>query len=342
MTQLTNARILIVDDQEPNVMLLQRLLEHAGYRTIQTTTDARQALPLYVGFQPDIVLLDLMMPHIDGFGVMAQLRSRLQPDEYMPILVLTADITEETKQQALSQGARDFLTKPFDATEVVLRIKNLLETRALHVQLQQYNRTLEDRVRERTAELEQTRVEVIERLALAAEYRDDDTRFHTQRVGTMAGELSKLLGFNDEDVELIRRTAPLHDLGKIGIPDGILLKPGKLEPEEFERIKTHVTIGATILSGSRFRLLQMAEEIALTHHERWDGTGYAGLSGEGIPRPGRVVAIVDVFDALTHERPYKRAWSMDEALTEIATQRGRHFDPEVYDAFMTMDHKVFM
>lgn len=193
---------------------------------------------------------------------------------------------------------------------------------------------LEHRVKARTADLEEAQLEILERLALAAEFRDDETGQHTQRVGRTAAILARALDLPSEQVKLIQGGAPLHDMGKLGIPDEILRKPGKLTVEEFEVMKTHTTIGAQILSGSRFPILQMAEEIALTHHERWDGTGYAGLAGERIPLSGRIVALADVFDALTNDRVYRKAMPLEEALTEIELQRGRHFDPEMVDAFL--------
>ena len=193
---------------------------------------------------------------------------------------------------------------------------------------------LEHRVKARTADLEEAQLEILERLALAAEFRDDETGQHTQRVGRTAAILARALDLPSEQIKLIQGGAPLHDMGKLGIPDEILRKPGKLTVEEFEVMKTHTTIGAQILSGSRFPILQMAEEIALTHHERWDGTGYAGLAGERIPLSGRIVALADVFDALTNDRVYRKAMPLEEALAEIELQRGRHFDPEMVDAFL--------
>lgn len=193
---------------------------------------------------------------------------------------------------------------------------------------------LEHRVKARTADLEEAQLEILERLALAAEFRDDETGQHTQRVGRTAAILAQALNLPSEQVKLIQGGAPLHDMGKLGIPDEILRKPGKLTAQEFEIMKTHTTIGAQILSGSRFPILQMAEEIALTHHERWDGTGYAGLAGERIPLSGRIVALADVFDALTNDRVYRKAIPLEEALAEIELQRGRHFDPEMVDAFL--------
>jgi putative two-component system response regulator len=237
--------------------------------------------------------------------------------------------------------------------EVLLRIRNLLRTRFLHIEVQHQNHVLEERVRERTRELEEAhhailnhtqdlreaQIETIERLAAAAEYRDDDTGQHVHRVSQNCARIALALNWPDASIDLLRKASPLHDVGKIGIPDHILLKPGKLTSEEWETMKAHTLIGASILSGSRFPLLQMAEEIALTHHEKWDGTGYSpGLCGEAIPVSGRIVAVADVFDALTHERPYKKAWPVNEAIGEIRSQSGRHFDPAVVEAFLTLPH----
>ena len=332
------ARILIIDDQPANTLLLEGILEEDDHQAFRSINDSRKALPVFLEYRPDLILLDLQMPHLDGFAVMKQLRPLIPPDTFFPILVLTADINPETKLQALAEGATDFLTKPFDATEAVLRIRNLLQTRTLHLQLQNQNQLLEQRVRERTADLEETQNEILERLALAAEYRDDDTGEHTKRVGQMAAEIAQALGLSEAEVELIGRAALLHDVGKIAIPDSILLKPGKLSPEEFNHMKTHTTLGAKMLSGGRFALLQRAEEIAYTHHERWDGTGYLGLSGDTIPVAGRIVAVADVFVALTNERPYKQAWPYKEAVEEIQRQSGRQFDPRVVQAFLEIIH----
>jgi putative two-component system response regulator len=334
LTNLYDARILIVDDQEANVHLLGKILRRAGYINTVSTTDPRDVLSLCVQQPPDLILLDLMMAHLDGFEVMEQIKPLLE-GTYLPVLVLTADITSETREKALASGAKDFLTKPFDPTEVLLRIGNLLQTRALHLQLKDQNRLLEERVRERTAELERARLEILKRLAVAAEYRDDATGQHTRRVSRLCAHLAHAMGLADNHVELIREASPLHDVGKIGIPDAILLKPARLTDEEFEVIKTHTTIGAGILSEGTSDCILMAEQIALTHHERWDGSGYPlGLAGEDIPMEGRIVAIIDVFDALVHERPYKRAWPLEEALAEVERQSGSQFDPHIANVFL--------
>jgi putative two-component system response regulator len=338
-TELTiqEARILIVDDQEVNVQLLKRILRRAGYTRLTTTTDSRQVLPIFTSFQPDLILLDLTMPHVTGFEVMEQLRPLIPGEDYLPILVLTADVTAEIKRRALSVGAKDFLTKPLDTIEVLLRIDNLLKTRLLHLQLREQNQLLDEKVRERTLGLEEAQIEILERLAAAAEFRDDETGKHTLRVGQMSSMIAHALDLPAAEVELIRRAAPLHDVGKIGIPDSILLKQGRLTAEEFEVMKRHTTIGARMLANGRSDLTQMAECIALTHHERWDSTGYPGqLQGEEIPLVGRIVSVADVFDALTHERSYKAAWPVEEAVAEIERQSGRQFDPRVAEAFLSL------
>lgn len=329
-----DARILVVDDEPANVRFLQRLLEHQGYRNLRLTTDARECLELCQAFEPDLLLLDLHMPHLDGFEVMEALDAHAPRVGAPTVLVLTADATPQTKHRALASGARDFLSKPLDVTEVVLRINSLLEVRFLNLALHRQNEELEQRVRERTAALEAAQLEILERLSQAAEFRDDDTGQHTHRVGTMSARLAEALGLGPQEVELIRRAAPLHDVGKIGIPDSILLKPGRLTPEEMDVMRTHTTIGAQLLSSGRSRLMAAAEEIALTHHEKWDGSGYPrGLRGEEIPLMGRIVAVADFHDALASDRPYRKAWTGEKIREEITSQTGRHFDPAVVEAF---------
>jgi putative two-component system response regulator len=336
-----SARILVVDDQDANVLLLRRILESGGYREVVGLTDPREAGRTFDEYAPDLVMLDLHMPYLGGMEVLELLISKTPPGDYLPILILTADANREPKQACLAKGAKDFLLKPFDAAEVLLRIRNLLETRLLHLELRNYNETLEAQVRMRTWELEEARNEVIERLAVAAEYRDDATGGHIQRVGRLSADLAAAIGLPEGEVEMMAAAAPLHDVGKIGVSDVILLKPGRLTPMEFELVKVHPRIGAQILSGENFPLLAMAARIALTHHERWDGTGYPdGLAGEAIPLEGRIVGVADVFDALMAERPYKRAWSLEESVAEITAQRGRQFDPQVVDAFLTIVEDV--
>lgn len=338
LVQHQDAKILIVDDQPANVLLLERLLEEAGgYTQIRGTNNPREVFLHLVEFEPDLILLDLVMPEMSGFEVMEQLKLILAEDSYLPILVLTADVTTETKQKALVAGANDFLTKPFEPTEVLLRIRNLLQTRFLHLHLEKKVHERTEALSLRTSQLEEAQIEMLERLALSAEYRDDDTGQHIERVGVRSAALAKALGLPDSEVELLRRAAPLHDLGKIGIPDSILLKPGRITDEEYEHMKAHTLIGAKILADGHSEMVQVAECIALSHHERWDGSGYPhGLKGDQIPLAGRIVAVVDVYDALTSVRPYKSAWSKQAALELILQSAGQHFDPLVATTFVKM------
>ena len=335
VNRFASARVLIVEDEEQNVRLLERILTDAGYTDVRATTDPFLVPELYDLFRPDLVLLDLRMPGRDGFGVLEDLAARTTHERYLPVLILTGDTSAGVKVRALALGAKDFLAKPFDVDEVLLRIRNLLETRSLYRELEQQNTELERRVLERTRALAQTEIEVLERLAAAAEFRDDDTGQHTQRVGELAARLGAAVGLPEEQVVLLRRAAPLHDVGKIGIPDRLLLKPGKLTPAEFDIMKTHTLVGARLLSGGRSALVMMAERIARSHHERWDGQGYPdGLAAEQIPIEARIVSVVDVIDALSHSRPYREAWPVERVLALIRAGRGTHFDPILTDALL--------
>jgi putative two-component system response regulator len=335
--------VLAVDDEDSNILLLRRMLERAGYTNVITTTDPTEVAGLYVASHPRLVLLDLHMPKMDGFELMERLGPMTGERRSIAFLVLTADAFDETKRRALSLGARDFLTKPLDRMELLLRVQNVLQVEHLQDQLFEQNANLEKEVAERTVDLEHARLEVLERLALAGEFRDDATQEHAWRIGHTCGLVALGLGHPAREVELLRRAAPLHDIGKIAIPDTILLKPGKLTDGEFEQMKTHTTIGGQILSGSSSPLLRMAEEIALSHHERWNGEGFPrGLAGRDIPLPARIVAVADVFDALTHERPYKQAWTVEEAVAEVSDQAGRQFDPDVVEVFLRLDHTALL
>ena len=329
------ARLLVVDDERPNLDLMGKVLARVGYERVTLTDDPDGALDRLADLAPDLVLLDLHMPGTDGFEVLRRLQLQVAPDDYLPRLVITADATDATRRRALALGAHDFLTKPVDVSETVTRVANLLHTRMLHVRLREHNEHLETQVRVRTAALERSHRELARRLALVGEYSDDDTAAHTVRVGTAAARLAAAVGFSPAEAALIEEAAPLHDIGKVAIPDAVLLKRGRLSEQEFEVVKTHAVIGAHILGGGDSELLRLAEQVAHTHHERWDGGGYPrGLRGEAIPLAGRVVAVVDVFDALTSVRPYKHAWPVDRALDQLRALRGTHFDPAVLDVFL--------
>ena len=331
--QLALAKVLVVDDQPANVTMLDKILRIEGFSTVHTTTDPRTVADMHRECRYDLILLDIRMPHLDGFDVMAQL-TEIEEDSYLPVLVLTAQDDMQTRLQALEAGAQDFITKPFVRLEVVKRIHNMLEVRLLHNQVRDQNRVLEDRVRERTRELNDTRLEIIRRLGRAVDFRDRDTGNHVVRMSRYCAHIGQAMGFDASACELLLNASPMHDIGKIGIPDRILLKPGRLNEEEWEIMKTHAAIGAKILSGHDSELLTMAHDIALTHHEKWNGSGYPnGISGREIPLTGRIVAVSDAFDALTSARPYKPAWSVGDAVDELEACRGTQFDPEVVSAF---------
>jgi putative two-component system response regulator len=332
-SKLRSAKILVVDDDEANHRLLRRILEGNGYMNLRMSADGSRVGAIVREFVPDIVLLDLHMPKPDGFDILVELEEVIKGPERLPVLMLTGDDAAETKRRALSLGARDFLAKPFDATEAMLRIRNLIETRLLQKELANHNLQLESKVAERTSELERAQIEIMERLGRASEFRDDDTGRHTQRVGAMSASIALALGLDERTVHLIRRAAPLHDVGKIGIPDSILLKPGTLTPEETAVMRTHTVIGAKILSGGRSELVKMAETIALSHHECWDGSGYPnGAAGEDIAIEARIVALADCIDALSHNRPYRMSRPMDDVIAEVRRSAGSHFDPRIVEA----------
>jgi putative two-component system response regulator len=338
--RITDPKILIVDDMAENVELLERIFVRAGFANLTSTTDPREAYPLFKEGNFDLVILDLRMPHLDGFEVMEQLSREIR-DDYLPILVLSGELDRDTKNRALKAGAKDFIAKPFDRTEIMNRIENMLEVRALYNERKRQAQVLEETVHERTRELqsrneelEQTRLEIVRRLGRAGEYRDNETGLHVIRMSKGCQRLAAAAGLGDEFTERILKASPMHDVGKIGIPDNILLKPGKLESREWEIMKTHSAIGADILGEHDSNLMRMARDIALTHHEKWDGSGYPnGLKGEAIPVAGRITAICDVFDALTSDRPYKDAWPVEKAVRFIEDNSGSHFDPRLAQTF---------
>ncbi|MDD5285074.1 MAG: response regulator [Desulfuromonadaceae bacterium] len=331
-----NSRILIVDDEPVNLKLLEKMLRAEGYTNLVSIVDSRKVMEAYCAEPPDLILLDINMPYLDGYEVMALLKELKDP-LLPPILVLTAQSGKEFLMRALNEGARDFLSKPFNRYELLARVRNLLDAHlALRLTFDQKG-VLEGLVHERTAEVVQSRLEIVQRLGRASEYRDNETGRHILRMSYSASLLAKELGWSEERCDLMLYASPMHDLGKIGISDLILLKPARLTDEERGIMETHSTIGADILSGSNNELLETARIIALTHHEKWNGSGYPDkLAGESIPMEGRIAAIVDVFDALTSVRPYKKAWPVDEAVDEIRKQSGAHFDPELVGHFLAI------
>ena len=326
------AHIVILDDESLNVTVLTSMLERAGYASITGLTDAGELPALLESSPPDLVITDLHMPGCDGYGVLEML-SELINTERLPVLVVTGDGSTDARKQALTRGAKDFVTKPYDVVEMLLRVRNLLESRVLYQDLKKQNRTLLESASGRTLEIESTRVEMIERLALAAEYRDDETNEHNRRVGALSAKLAAATGMTPDDSGLLRRAAALHDIGKIGIPDALLFKPSGLTFSEVRVMRTHAAIGARILGGSRIPLLQLAETVALTHHERWDGMGYPnGLKGDNIPVAGRIVAVADAFDAMTNDRPYRIARSVAEAVALLRLECDVQFEGRLIEA----------
>jgi putative two-component system response regulator len=326
--------VIIVDDTQINVTLMQALVKRIeGCKPI-CFTDSAAGLAWCIENNPDLVIVDYMMPAPDGMEFIQRFRAVPEKAE-VPILMVTADHEKEVRYRALESGANDFLTKPVDRIEFTSRVKNMLAIRRNHLALADRAAWLADEVGKATAEIREREREAVFRLARAAEFRDPETGAHIQRMAHYSRLIAARLGLDSAKQDLILEAAPMHDVGKLGTPDMILLKPGKLTPEEFAVMKQHATIGWEILRGSAAPTLQVAAEIAHTHHEKFDGSGYPrGLVGEDIPLFGRIVAIADVFDALTSERPYKQAWAFEKAWDFVAAGRGTHFDPVCVDAFL--------
>jgi putative two-component system response regulator len=346
-------RILTVDDEPRNLRLVATILEGQGYQHDEVS-DGRMGLERVKAFKPDLVYLDVMMPGMDGFEVCRELKSD-PATRHVPVVMITSLADRDSKLRGLEAGADDFLTKPFDGTELMMRTRNLLRVKEFEDFLEEHNRVLEEDVRKRTEELRvalqelavsrdrlnQGYVDTVHRLTKAAEFKDEDTAAHIKRVGHYSTRMAMAMGLSAEAVECIFYAAPMHDIGKIGIPSDILLKPGRLTPEEFALVKTHTTIGGRILGESVSEYIRMAERIALTHHERWDGSGYPmGLSGEDIPVEGRIMNVVDQYDSLRSRRPYKPGLAHEAAVKVIAEGDGRtmphHFDPEVLGLFKSL------
>lgn len=317
------ASILVVDDIPANIEVLSGILR--GEYRVRAATSGARALAIAAGDSPpDLILLDVMMPEMDGLSVCRRLKADLRTRQ-IPVIFVTAMSEIEDETQGFEAGCVDYVTKPVSPSIVLARV-------GTHLALANQNRTLERQVRVRTNELERTRLAVIRCLGKASEFKDDNTGLHVVRMSQYSRALGIAVGMNEADADLLMLASPMHDVGKIGVPDSILKKPGKLTPEEWVLMQQHVAYGGMILGDQDSELLQMAKTIALTHHEKWDGTGYpAGLRGEDIPLVGRITALADVFDALTSVRPYKRAWTLDETVDYIRKERAKHFDPLLVD-----------
>jgi len=332
------AEIVLIDHEPDSARSLVQVLEGAGYPAPRTITNPAETPLSLQGADPDLVVFDVEVPGIDSYALMAALMDQLAQDIFLPILVVGPFPDPETRRRALGAGAKDFLAKPIDPDEFLFHVHALLDTRFVHLRLKETRSLLEDLIQRRTFELKQAQLETLELLGRVAEVRDDATGQHTKRVGVLSGLIARELNLPNEEVELIMRAAPLHDLGKVAIADGVLLKDGPFDTsEDKETMRRHALLGAELLGGARSELLQMARVIAGSHHERWDGHGYPqGLAGEDIPLAARIVAVADAFDALTHARPYKSAWGVDESLAEIERERGWQFDPQVVDALFSV------
>ncbi len=336
---LKQANILVVDHQKLNIAMIKRVLHRDGYADVQATQDPFSVVSYCDEENIDLIILDIKMPKLDGFGVINSLKEELGDENVPPVLIVT-DVSDQVfRREALTYGARDYIIRPFDLREFLARVHNLLEVRQAHQMVNFQKDILEEKVQERTRELreahdelQESRLDVVWRLGRAAEYRDNETGLHIIRMSQIAAVLGRAYGMEEEEADLLLVASPMHDIGKLGIPDGVLLKPGKLDDDERKVMQSHAQIGADILVGGNSDLMIMAYEIALTHHEKWDGSGYPnGIQGEDIPLSGRISAIADVFDALTSERPYKKAWSVDEAMDLIRSESGKQFEPRLVE-----------
>lgn len=329
--------VLITDDDVNICSILRRCLDMEGY-AVSTVHSGEEAMEALSQAHFDLLVSDLMMPGISGLELLDKAKIAY-PD--MAVLMITGVDDRSTALEALKKGAFGYIIKPFDLNELLIQVVNVLERRRLAMESLEYEKRLEEEVSERISDLRCREEEIALRLVSAAEYRDNDTGEHIRRLGLFAAELARAIGWSAFDVDDIRVAATMHDIGKIGIPDTILLKAGKLEQHEFETIKTHTEIGAGILTGSNIPLLKMAKEIALYHHEKWDGSGYPnGRKGEDIPESARIVAVVDVFDAMAYDRVYRPAFAEEKVLGIMRNERGRHFDPRILDIFLTIFQKI--
>lgn len=325
MKELQKSTILIVDDTETNIDILVDALED-DYE-ISVAMDGESALEVVESEPPDIILLDIMMPGVDGYEVCRRLKANIATRK-IPVIFLTAKTEVKDEKKGLELGAVDYITKPISLPIVQARVKT-------HLSLYDQNRALEGKVRQRTAELNDTRLEIIRRLGRAAEYKDNETGLHVIRMSHYSRLIALASGMSYIEADLLLNAAPMHDIGKIGIPDRVLLKPDKLNDDEWKIIRKHPAFGYEIIGEHKSELLEEARTVALTHHEKWNGTGYpSGIKEDEIPVSGRIVAIADVFDALTSKRPYKQPWPVEKTVDLMKEESGQHFDPKYVQAFL--------
>ncbi|MFC1966508.1 HD domain-containing phosphohydrolase [Chloroflexota bacterium] len=340
------ARILVVDDEDENLRLVETMLSPLGYDAI-LAHNGEEALEKAKRTPPDVILLDALMPEMDGCELTGLFKEE-EATKAIPIVMMTAQSEAEERLKALEAGVDDFLTKPIDKVELQARVNSLLKVKAYNDHMRNYQQELEAEVTKRTQDLTKAfekikiaSLDTVYRLSRAAEFKDEDTGAHVQRMSHYSSAIARHMGLDDEFVANILWAAPMHDIGKIGIPDRVLLKPGKLDGDEWVIMKQHTTIGAEILKDADADFIKLAADIALTHHEKWTGNGYPkGLSGPEIPLAGRIVALADVFDALTSERPYKDPFPLEKTLAIIKEGQGSHFDPQVVDAFLAIEDEI--
>jgi two-component system response regulator RpfG len=333
--------VMVVDDQSTGRAILEQVVKSLDERVVvEGFARPVDAVVWAARHVADLVLVDYMMPDMDGIELVGRLRS-LPGYEHVPIVMVTGQEDKKVRYAALDAGITDFLTKPVDARECLARCRNLLTLRRQQLALEDKRRLLEGMVDEATREIREREKETLLRLARAGEFRDEETGYHLIRMARYSRLIANAIGLERDEAESIELAAPLHDIGKIGIPDGILLKPARLDETEWNTMQRHPVIGHEILKGSASKYVRMGALIALGHHERYDGKGYPnGLEGDHIPLCARIVAVADVYDALTSVRPYKTAWKSADAFDYIRTQRGKHFDPRLADAFLGMSAKV--
>jgi putative two-component system response regulator len=342
-----NSVILIVDDYPQNVKLLEAYLLPCGYKLVKAAS-GEEALTKLEGNKIDLILLDVMMPDIDGFEVTRRIRQD-DKNHLLPIILVTSLRETEDRVRGIEAGCDDFISKPVDKLELLARVRSLLKIKAYNDLRSNYQKELESEVNKRTQELRQASdklrtasLDTIYRLSMASEYKDQDTGTHIKRMSHYCAAIARRMGLDENTITAILYAAPMHDLGKIGIPDKILAKPGKLDPVEQDIMKLHTIIGAKILSRSDEEFIKLGGTIALSHHEKWDGSGYPnGLKGTAIPISGRIAAIADVFDALTSKRPYKEPISVERSLVIIKSWREIYFDPEIVDIFLGVQDDIF-
>jgi putative two-component system response regulator len=345
--ELNECKILIVDDYEINILVLIEALR--SYSKISVSQDSKIAFDSLFYVLPDIILLDISMPYMSGLDVCKYIKNNKDTND-IPVIFITSEQDPLTLNKAFELGAVDYIKKPFDIIEVNARIKTHLKLKIAERKLKEYNTSLEVKVAERTKKLEEKNIELNEvkretifRLCLAAELRDTDTGNHIKRIQAYTELIALKCGMSQEDAVQLGLASSMHDLGKIGISDHILLKPGKLTPEEYEIMKQHTVIGASALADGKSDLLRVAHIVALSHHERWDGKGYLqGLRGANIPIEARIVGLVDVFDALLSRRSYKDAFSVDDAVSIIISEKGKHFDSKLVDVFIASLEEILI